>query len=73
MGDRLRKLALIVRGKKADIEEIICSLLPLMSHRYSRPDHIRNRQVPLPSNEAVNKHLQTLLSPLVYSQQAYTS
>jgi hypothetical protein len=43
-----------------------------MSHRYSRnPDHIRNRQVPCPSNEAVNKHLQTLLSPLVYSQQAY--
>lgn len=43
-----------------------------MSHRYSRnPDHIRNRQVPAPSTEAVNQHLQTLLSPLVYSQQAY--
>ena len=43
-----------------------------MSHPYSRnPDHIRSRQVPAPSNAAINEHLQTLLSPLVYSQQAY--
>ena len=43
-----------------------------MSHPYSRnPDHIRSRQVPAPSNAAINEHLQTLLSPLIYSQQAY--
>lgn len=47
-------------------------MLPLMSHPYSRnPDHIRNRQVPAPSNAAINNHLETLLSPLIYSQQAY--
>jgi hypothetical protein len=43
-----------------------------MSHPYSRnPDHIRNRQVPAPSNAAINNHLETLLSPLIYNQQAY--
>ncbi|MEM6717391.1 MAG: hypothetical protein AAF622_20225 [Cyanobacteria bacterium P01_C01_bin.147] len=43
-----------------------------MSHRYSRnPDHIRRRNVPAPDNAAVAQHLQDLLSPSVYSQQAY--
>jgi hypothetical protein len=43
-----------------------------MSHPYSRnPDHIRNRQVHAPSNAAINNHLQTLLSPLIYNQQPY--
>lgn len=41
-------------------------------HQYSRnADHIRNRGVPVPSNEAIDKHLIELLSPSVYSQQAY--
>ena len=41
-------------------------------HQYSRnADHIRNRGVPAPSNEAVNEHLTDLLSPLVYNQHAY--
>ncbi|NEQ42454.1 MAG: IS4 family transposase [Leptolyngbya sp. SIOISBB] len=40
--------------------------------RYSRnPDHIRRRHVPAPDNEAISQHLQALLSPLVYQQQAY--
>lgn len=43
-----------------------------MSHRYSRnPDHIRRRNVPAPDNEAIDEHLRLLLSPVVYSQQAY--
>ena len=43
-----------------------------MSHPYSRnPDHIRSRHVPAPSNESIDAHLQQLLSPLIYSQQAY--
>lgn len=43
-----------------------------MSHRYSRnPDHIRKRNVPAPDNQAVNKQITELLSPMVYSQQAY--
>ena len=41
-------------------------------HQYSRnADHIRNRGVPVPSNEAMNEHLSDLLSPLVYNQHAY--
>jgi Transposase DDE domain len=41
-------------------------------HRYSRnPDHIRRRNVPAPDNAAMDRHLQDLLSPSVYSQQAY--
>jgi hypothetical protein len=41
-------------------------------HRYSRnPDHIRRRNVPAPDNAAIDRHLQDLLSPTVYSQQAY--
>ena len=43
-----------------------------MGHSYSRnPDHIRNRHVPAPTNEAMDTHLKQLLSPLIYSQQAY--
>ncbi len=43
-----------------------------MSHRYSRtPDHIRRRNVPAPDNAAIDEHLRLLLSPVVYSQQAY--
>ena len=43
-----------------------------MSHRYSRnPDHIRKRNVPAPDNQAVNNQITELLSPMVYSQQAY--
>lgn len=43
-----------------------------MTHRYSRnPDHIRRRNVPAPDNAAVDEHLRALLSPAVYSQQAY--
>lgn len=43
-----------------------------MSHRYERnPDHIRGRHVPAPENAAITKHLSELLSPIVYSQQAY--
>jgi hypothetical protein len=43
-----------------------------MTHRYSRnPDHIRGRHVPAPDNAAINEHLRTLLSPLIYNQQAY--
>ena len=43
-----------------------------MSHRYSRtPDHIRRRNVPAPTNAALDEHLRLLLSPVVYSQQAY--
>lgn len=43
-----------------------------MGHRYSRnPDHIRRRNVPAPDNPAMSEHLQKLLSPLVYNQQAY--
>ena len=43
-----------------------------MSHRYSRnPDHIRKRNVPAPDNQVVSNHLTELLSPMVYSQQAY--
>ena len=42
------------------------------AHRYSRnPDHIRRRNVPAPDNQAMDDHLQELLSPLVYNQQAY--
>jgi len=41
-------------------------------HQYSRnPDHIRRRNVPAPDNAAIDKHLEDLLSPSVYSQQAY--
>ena len=43
-----------------------------MSHRYSRnPDHIRNRNLPAPDNQAVNQHISQLLAPMVYSQHAY--
>jgi hypothetical protein len=43
-----------------------------MSHRYCRnPDHIRRRNVPAPANAALDEHLSALLSPAVYSQQAY--
>ena len=43
-----------------------------MSHRYSRnPDHIRRRNVPAPDNAVIDQHLKELLSPAVYSQQAY--
>jgi hypothetical protein len=43
-----------------------------MSHRYRRtPDHIRRRNVPAPDNAAIDEHLRLLLSPVVYSQQAY--
>jgi len=43
-----------------------------MGHPYSRnSDHIRSGHVPAPSNEAINEHIQKLLSPLIYSQQAY--
>ena len=43
-----------------------------MTHRYSRnPDHIRGRHVPAPDNAAIDEHLRTLLSPLIYNQQAY--
>jgi hypothetical protein len=43
-----------------------------MSHRYERnPDHIRRRHVPAPENAAITEHLSELLSPIVYSQQAY--
>ena len=42
------------------------------THRYSRnPDHIRRRNVPAPDNQAMSEHLQKLLSPMVYNQQAY--
>jgi hypothetical protein len=42
------------------------------NHRYSRnPDHIRRRNVPAPDNQVISEHLQKLLSPLVYNQQAY--
>ncbi len=34
-------------------------------------DHVRRRCSPQPNNEAVSEHLQTLLSPAVYAQQAY--
>jgi Transposase DDE domain len=41
-------------------------------HRYARnPDHIRRRHVPAPDNAAIDRHLNELLSPAVYSQQAY--
>jgi hypothetical protein len=41
-------------------------------HQYSRnPDHIRRRNVPAPDNAAMDRHLEALLSPAVYSQQAY--
>lgn len=41
-------------------------------HQYSRnPDHIRRRNVPAPDNVAIDSHLEDLLSPSVYSQQAY--
>ncbi len=41
-------------------------------HQYSRnADHIRNRGVPVPSNDAIDEHLIELLSPSVYNQQAY--
>ena len=41
-------------------------------HRYARnPDHIRRRHVPAPDNAAIEAHLIDLLSPAVYSQQAY--
>ena len=41
-------------------------------HQYSRnPDHIRRRNVPAPDNAAIDRHLEDLLSPAVYSQQAY--
>lgn len=41
-------------------------------HRYSRnPDHIRRRNVPAPDNAVIDSHLQDLLSPVIYSQQAY--
>lgn len=41
-------------------------------HRYARnPDHIRRRNVPAPDNAAIDQHLEELLSPAVYSQQAY--
>ncbi|MEM1280897.1 MAG: IS4 family transposase [Cyanobacteria bacterium P01_H01_bin.152] len=43
-----------------------------MSHRYARnPDHIRRRNVPAPDNAALDEHLRMLLSPVIYSQQAY--
>ena len=43
-----------------------------MPHRYERnPDHIRQRHVPAPDNAAITEHLSELLSPIVYSQQAY--
>ena len=43
-----------------------------MSHRYSRnPDHIRKRNVPAPDNQALSNQIRELLSPIVYSQQAY--
>jgi len=43
-----------------------------MSHRYERnPDHIRRRHVPAPENAAITEHLTELLSPMIYSQQAY--
>jgi hypothetical protein len=42
------------------------------AHRYSRnPDHIRRRNVPAPDNQAMDDHLEKLLSPLVYEQQSY--
>ena len=45
-----------------------------MSHRYSRnPDHILRRNVPAPDNAVIDEHLRTLLSPVVYSQQAMGS
>jgi hypothetical protein len=34
-------------------------------------DHVRRRCSPQPNNEAVSEHLQALLSPAVYAQQAY--
>lgn len=34
-------------------------------------NHIRRRNVPAPDNQAMDDHLQELLSPLVYNQQAY--
>jgi hypothetical protein len=41
-------------------------------HQYSRnPDHIRRRNVPAPDNAAIDGHLNNLLSPAVYHQQAY--
>ena len=41
-------------------------------HQYSRnPDHIRRRNVPAPDNAAIDRHIKDLLSPAVYSQQAY--
>jgi hypothetical protein len=41
-------------------------------HRSSRnPAHIRRRNVPAPDHAAIDRHLQDLLSPNVYSQQAY--
>jgi hypothetical protein len=43
-----------------------------MSHPYSRnPDHIRNRRPAAASNAVMDEHFQQLLSPLIYSQQAY--
>ncbi len=35
---------------------------------YRNPDHIRRRNMPAPSSEVVEAHLQELLSPAVYSQ-----
>jgi len=41
-------------------------------HRYARnPAHIRRRNVPAPDHAAIDQHLNELLSPAVYSQQAY--
>ncbi len=39
--------------------------------RPRNPDHARPRQPPQADVPAISKHLQTLLSPLVYAQQSY--
>lgn len=38
---------------------------------YRNPDHIRRRNMPAPSSDAVETHLNDLLSPIVYSQLNY--
>lgn len=38
---------------------------------YRNPDHIRPRNTPAPSSEAVAAHLNNLLSPVVYNQLSY--
>ena len=42
-----------------------------MSKRKRNPDHVRRRQQPSESNEAIEKRLNELVKPAVFSQLAY--